>query len=52
MTVDSCTINGNSAHDGGGIANYGGGDAKVVSCTFAGNTCYYGGGIRNAEAAR
>ena len=48
LTVDSCTIERNTARDGGGIANYGGGDTKVVSCTLVDNTCYYGGGIRNA----
>jgi len=47
LTVDSCTLNSNYAYGGGGIANYGGGDARVVSSTFAGNTSYYGGGIRN-----
>ena len=46
LTVDSCTIEGNSARNGS-IANFSGGDLKVVSSMIVGNTSYYGAGIDN-----
>ena len=47
LTIVSCTIEGNSARGGGGMANYGAGNAKVVSSTLADNLSYYGGGVDN-----
>jgi len=46
LTINDCTISGNSAAHGGGIKNYG--TLDITSSTIYGNTVYdYGGGIYN-----
>ena len=55
LTLNNCTISGNSAGDnGGGIYNYGGSmnaTLKVLNSTLSGNSAhFYGGGIFNISA--
>ena len=45
MTVNQCTLSGNSASDGGGI--YNNGTLTVNQCTLSGNSGGFGGGILN-----
>ena len=46
-SISGLTITGGSAHDGGGLLNYG--SATVSECTISGNSAYYGGGLRNID---
>ncbi len=49
VTLTGCTISGNSAQNGGGVATYNGGMTTMVQCTVSGNTAGdSGGGVRNA----
>jgi hypothetical protein len=50
LTLRSCTVAGNAASAGGGIANDGNGSSAtliVINSTFGGNTGHSGGGILN-----
>jgi hypothetical protein len=44
LAVSGCTVSGNAAVEGGGIANNGG-TLTVSGCTVSGNSANYGGGI-------
>ncbi|WP_406694879.1 choice-of-anchor Q domain-containing protein [Singulisphaera sp. Ch08] len=50
LALNECTVSGNSASIGGGIANYG---AMVLrNCTVSGNTAATGGGLNNYNGGR
>jgi predicted outer membrane repeat protein len=47
LTVSDCTVSGNSAFFGGGIANISNSPLTVSGCTLSGNSAFFGGGIFN-----
>jgi hypothetical protein len=47
LTVSNCLFSGNSAFEGGGIANFSGGVLTVSGGTFSANSAFNGGGIFN-----
>jgi predicted outer membrane repeat protein len=48
LTVNNCTLSGNSASSGGGIANVSSGSLTVDNSILSGNSAtYFGGGIAN-----
>jgi hypothetical protein len=50
-TIEECVVIGNTAFNGGAMANYGGGRPLVLNCWLGGNTAVQGGGVFNFDSS-
>ena len=51
LTLNDCTITGNTAHFGGGLYNASKGGLELNNCTISNNLAEFGGGLENAGQA-
>jgi MBG domain (YGX type)/YDG domain len=50
LSLNDCTITGNTGYVGGGLNNGSGGTANLTGCTLSANSAKYNGGLGNSDA--